>query len=77
MQHRLWVWDPLNLFPPRGEYDCMIAPILRALERGGNHLVVAEVLHHELSDHFGVTPNQVELKHFAADLVEWFEEAKR
>lgn len=72
LQQALWLWNPLGLLPSRNEYDCLITPVLRALERGANHVTVADVLNRHLEGNFGVATDRTELKQFAVDVVEWF-----
>jgi restriction endonuclease Mrr len=37
------------------EYDCLIAPILSLLKHGAERAEVSQFLHHELTDHFGLS----------------------
>ncbi len=68
----LWRWDPLGVLPPRDEYDCLVAPLLRALEQGANRDSLADVLDRELRQRIGVSVARSAIEGFAAEVVRWF-----
>ena len=68
----LWKWDPLGIEPPRDEYDCLVPPVLRALEQGEKEEAVAAVLAQKLQQHFDATVDSSEIVRFAAGTVKWF-----
>jgi hypothetical protein len=58
-------WDPIGVFDPNvenessapvDEYDCVRDPLISRLLRGDSRHEVAEFLHEELTDHFGLEP---------------------
>ena len=70
-------WDPLGVLAadpewPRDEYECLVGPVLRALEQGGDAPIVARLLAVEVSDHMGVATGEGEALVCAKQLTEWY-----
>lgn len=59
LSRRLDQWDPIGVYlyddqPPPGEYDCLVGPTMRMLHDRASAADIADMLAHELVDHFGV-----------------------
>lgn len=57
-------WDPIGVVAdggPQDEYDCLIAPMLDELAGGAEPAGLAAFLRHELDDHFGLSPEHVDV----------------
>jgi hypothetical protein len=69
-------WDPIGVMSdpewPRDEYDCMVGPSLRLLEAGGTDEEIAEYLHREMTEHFGLSGDRPNCSSFAKRLGAWF-----
>lgn len=61
----------------RDEYDCMVGPSLRMLEGGASDAQIAEYLHGEMTDHFGLPGDLQGWSTFAKRLTAWFEQRSR
>lgn len=75
LRRRLLAWDPLgvsNAPEPQDEYDCLIAPLMRRLHDGFTSPEIANWLVQELSDHFGLRPDQKRERALATELAEWW-----
>jgi hypothetical protein len=49
-------WDPIGVASMvDDEYDCMIGPLLDRLRGGADREQIRAFLHHELTDHFGLS----------------------
>lgn len=72
---RLTTWDPIGIGAedvPPDEYDCMVAPLLGMLVEGAEDAVIAKWLTDELSDHFGLDPEDRRDASFADELIRWW-----
>lgn len=61
LSRRLDQWDPIGVYGlgepwPAGEYDCLVGPTMRKLHDGSSAVEIADMLAHELVDHFGLSP---------------------
>lgn len=74
-------WDPIGVTDdpdwPRDEYDCLLGPLLRALERGASEAELAAFLGHEIENHFGLDPAHYDFPAVAAKLRNWYDESWR
>jgi hypothetical protein len=69
-------WDPLRVTGTDGsseEYECLVWPLTRLLEREASAEQVASFLSSELADHFGVDAQTGEPARFASRLIAWFQ----
>jgi hypothetical protein len=57
---------------PRDEYDCMIGPVLRLLERDASIDELRAYLGKELLEHFGVPAIESDLRRVSETLKKWF-----
>ncbi|MFG2677411.1 hypothetical protein [Streptomyces sp. NPDC048392] len=56
LRHLLNEWDPIGVADlVEDEYDCLIAPLLNRLRNGADRAELRGFLHHELTDHFGLS----------------------
>ena len=68
-------WDPLGVTESDGssdQYECLVWPLTRLLEREASAEQVASFLSSELAGHFGVDPQTGEPGQFASRLIAWF-----
>jgi hypothetical protein len=68
-------WDPLGVTASDGssdEYECLVWPLSRLLDREASAEQVASFLSSELAGHFGVDAQTGEPGRFAPRLIEWF-----
>ena len=69
-------WDPIGVLDdpdwPRGEYECLVGPVLRMLESGASAAALADFLRAEVRDHFGVDPAWRPPEPVAEGLVTWY-----
>ncbi|THA80602.1 hypothetical protein [Streptomyces sp. A0592] len=66
-------WDPIGVADDvRGEYDCMLAPLLGRLRSGADRTEIADFLQHELQDHYGLESPCPQADATAARLVAWW-----
>jgi hypothetical protein len=71
-------WDPLGVLAadpewPRDEYECVVGPVLRALESGAGARQVARLLAAEVSEHMGVATGEDEALSCAQQLTAWYQ----
>ena len=67
-------WDPEGLIgigAPEDEYECLVGPLMRMLEKGSDPEEIANYLNQHLPDHFGGSKPK-ESQRFAKGIVEWF-----
>ncbi|MFJ8191547.1 hypothetical protein ACIQ8D_17515 [Streptomyces sp. NPDC096094] len=56
LRRLLNAWDPIGVAEDvDDEYDCMIVPLLNRLRGGADRGQIRAFLHHELTDHFGLS----------------------
>ncbi|MFE0185846.1 hypothetical protein [Streptomyces olivaceus] len=56
LRRLLNAWDPIGVADSvDDEYDCMIGPLLDRLRDGADREQIRTFLHHELTDHFGLS----------------------
>jgi hypothetical protein len=71
-------WDPIGVMDdpewPRDEYDCMVGPSLRMLEASATEGEIADYLHDEITQHFGLSGDRNNCRSFAKRLNAWFAE---
>jgi hypothetical protein len=73
LRSRLDAWDPIGIDPPPDECDCLHGPITHALRGGASADALAQVLHDQLVDHFGLGADvDVGEAAMATELVAWF-----
>jgi hypothetical protein len=69
-------WDPIGVMGdptwPRDEYDCMIGPVLRLLERDASVDELQAYLGKELTEHFGLTSIPSSERRISETLKKWF-----
>jgi hypothetical protein len=68
-------WDPIGIIGPSGpddEYDCLLWPLMRLLERGVSQENIAEYLGRELNEHFGLSI-PADTPQFAGRVKAWYE----
>jgi len=68
-------WDPLGVTRSDGscdEYECLVWPLTRLLDREAAAEQMASFLSSELADHFGVDAQTGEPSEFASRLIAWF-----
>ncbi len=68
-------WDPLGVTASDGssdEYECLVWPLTRLLNREASAEQVASFLSSELAGHFGVDAQTGEPGQFASRLIAWF-----
>ena len=68
-------WDPLGVTRSDGssdEYECLVWPLTRLLDREASAEQVASFLSSELAGHFGVDAQTGEPGRFASRLIAWF-----
>ena len=73
-------WDPLGVTKSDGscdEYECLVWPLTRLLDREASAEQVASFLSSELADHFGVDAQTGEPGEFASRLIAWFQASVR
>ena len=79
LRHLFCEWDPIGVMDdpewPRDEYDCMVGPSLRMLEAGASAGEIADYLHRETTEHFGLKGDLSNCAEFAARLKAWFPRA--
>ena len=54
------------------EYDCLISPLMHRLHDGASSSEIGDWLIHEISDHFGMTPDKKRERALANDLDQWW-----
>jgi hypothetical protein len=66
-------WDPLGVadIAPSEEYDCLLG-VIGELRRGMSEPQLAGHLDVQLRHHFGVEPNQRNVRAFARRVFEWY-----
>jgi hypothetical protein len=73
LRYLLNEWDPIDVADlVSDEYDCLIAPLLSRLSRGGGRSQISEFLWYELEDHFGLDPSVRDVDGMASRLVAWW-----
>jgi hypothetical protein len=68
-------WDPLGVTESDGssdEYECLVWPLTRLLDREASAEQVASFLSSELAGRFGVDAQTGEPGQFASRLIAWF-----
>jgi hypothetical protein len=73
-------WDPLGVTKSDGtsdEYECLVWPLTRLLDREASAEQVACFLSSELAGHFGVDAETGEPGRFASRLIAWFRASVR
>jgi hypothetical protein len=68
-------WDPIGVTKSDGssdEYECLVWPLTRLLDREASSEQVASFLSSELADHFGVDAQTGEPGQFASRLIALF-----
>jgi hypothetical protein len=68
-------WDPIGTDDPdpqHDEYDCLLWPLLRALEQDASVEQLAEVIERHLVDHVGLNPQPGPSTAFAERAKAWF-----
>jgi hypothetical protein len=73
-------WDPLGVTKSDGssdEYECLVWPLTRLLDREASAEQVASFLSSELAGHFGVDGQTGEPGQFASRLIAWFRASAR
>jgi hypothetical protein len=78
LQDLIWEWDPIGVASiedwPKDEYNCLVGPVMRMLERGMTADEIAAVLVADLREHFGLDPDLNETAIFAAKATAWYAE---
>ena len=67
-------WDPIGLIElgsPEDEYECLVGPLMRMLEKDSCPEEIASYLTKHIPDHFGVSPPDG-AQEFAEGIVNWF-----
>ncbi|MEV0839900.1 hypothetical protein AB0I55_10110 [Actinocatenispora sera] len=78
IRRALNAWDPIGVGDlVDDEYDCLVVPLLRRLHDGADASQIADFLHDELRDHFGLDPARYDLGAFAAGVVASWVDAHR
>ena len=69
-------WDPIGVMDnptwPRDEYDCIIGPVLRLLERDASIEELQAYLEKELTEHFGIGYVDADVQRVSKTLKSWF-----
>ncbi len=68
-------WDPIGVTESDGssaDYECLVWPLTRLLEREASAEQVAAFLSSELANHFGADAQRGKPGQFAARLIAWF-----
>ena len=69
-------WDPFGVMGdptwPRDEYDCMLGPLLRLLESGASESDIDCYLRTEITEHFGLSPQNYDFASAATRIRSWF-----
>jgi hypothetical protein len=69
-------WDPVGLIAagaPEDEYECIVGPVLRLLERDAAHAAIVDYLVGECSDHFGVPIGEPGAREFVVRVAGWYQ----
>ena len=77
LQAQFNAWDPLGMIAmgmPSDEYDCVLGPLMRMLERGEEPETIAAHLDREFVEHFGDTPRDFGSTGFAVQARRWFDQ---
>ncbi|MFH9606676.1 hypothetical protein [Streptomyces sp. NPDC017448] len=78
LRDQLNAWDPLGVADEVGdEYDCMLLPLLQRLRDGAGQTEIADYLHHELEDHFGMDPSGSRPEAMASRVIAWWTATNR
>ena len=77
-QDLAFAWDPIGVADSRewvaNEYDCVVDPVLRMLERDATEAEITDFLMAELRDHFGLSPDTAREARFAATVKRWYQQ---
>jgi hypothetical protein len=75
LQELLNEWDPIGVMPgelaPSDEYDCLLG-VLGRLQQGDEPGKLSRYMRRQLSDHFGLDPDQSHPKQFAEMVFAWY-----
>ena len=78
LQDLVLSWDPIGVAAipdwPRDEYNCLIDPVMRMLERNATSHEIAAALIATVQDHMGLDADPAEVAQFAAKAKVWYAE---
>lgn len=65
-------WNPLGIYVPPDEYDCLIYPLLNLLYQKSSKIEIVKYLTKEFHDHFGIELKEIEAVDFTEKLINWY-----